>query len=65
MSMNKRATANWTESEPPRIHTETPAYVIRAMKAALRDVDREFTLQGAVSCATVEACRAVLALLKT
>jgi hypothetical protein len=64
--MSANLTRRWAEALQPRIATitTTPA-VVRAMKAALRAVDRDIQLHGAVSCETVEACRAALALAKT
>lgn len=53
---------NWTTCAPPRIHVDTPLAVVRAMKEALRAVDRDIEQQGAISYESVELVRAALAL---
>lgn len=54
--------ASWTRRAAPQIVTQTPAHVTRAMRCALRAVDREIELTGAVSAETVDRVRAALAL---
>jgi hypothetical protein len=51
--------------EAPRPGIKTAPLAVRMakrMRAALQAVDRDIEMQGSVSCATVEVCRATLAL---